>query len=83
MVSGWRWLEYLRRQLGKLENKYKYNREELESKEFSDGSALEWTNYGARMYEQQIVRWHCTDGKAELYQNIKLMHMQLINQLTQ
>jgi RHS repeat-associated protein len=45
------------------DNKYLYN-----GKEFIDDYGLGWYDYGARMYDAALERFHTLDSKAESFQ---------------
>ena len=58
------------------ENKYLYN-----GKELQDDFGLDWYDYGARMYDAVIGRWHSVDPHAENYYSWSTHHYAANNPL--
>ncbi len=63
-------------------NQIKYNGKELQTKEFSDGFGLDWYDYGARMYDPQVNRWHAVDAASEEYLSLSPYHYSNNNPIT-
>jgi RHS repeat-associated protein len=68
------------RAVGKTENKYRYNKgAELQSKEFSDESGLDFYSTFFRSLDPQIGRWWQMDPKIELAQESMTPYVSMAN----
>jgi RHS repeat-associated protein len=62
-------------------NRIRYSSKELQNEEFSDRSGLEWYDFGARFFDDQIGRWHAQDPMSSKYYEYSPFNYALNNPL--